>query len=71
MADVEAAVGELAARGMMVEKFPGVDDDGIMRRGGALVAWFKDPAGNIISVIDKRRSAPVRTGIAAGVRAER
>lgn len=71
VADVEAAVGELAARGVMVEKFPGVDDDGIMRQGGALIAWFKDPAGNIISVIDKQRSAPVRTGTASGHRAER
>jgi hypothetical protein len=29
------------------------DDKGIFRGGGPLIAWFKDPAGNILSVIQQ------------------
>ncbi len=49
--DVEAAVDELTGRGVTFEKYEWVDDKGINRRGGPLIAWFKDPAGNILSVI--------------------
>jgi hypothetical protein len=28
------------------------DERGIMREGGPLIAWFKDPAGNILSVLE-------------------
>jgi catechol 2,3-dioxygenase-like lactoylglutathione lyase family enzyme len=51
--DVEAAVDELASRGVEFEKYDGFgqDEKGIMRGQGPDIAWFKDPAGNILSVI--------------------
>ncbi len=56
VSDVEAAVDELTAAGIVFERYdgtngPATDTKGIMRGGGPLVAWFKDPAGNILSVI--------------------
>jgi hypothetical protein len=46
-------VDELASRGVEFERYEGFDQDdrGIMRGGGPLIAWFKDPAGNVLSVI--------------------
>jgi catechol 2,3-dioxygenase-like lactoylglutathione lyase family enzyme len=51
--DVGAAVRELAERGVTVERYDGMpqDDDGVMRGNGPDIAWFKDPAGNVLSVI--------------------
>lgn len=49
--DIDAAVAWLRERGVEMEKFDGVDDDGVFRKGGPLIAWFRDPAGNIMSVI--------------------
>lgn len=51
--DIDAAVTELTARGVEMERFPGVeaDEKGIVRSGGPLIAWFRDPAGNILSVL--------------------
>jgi catechol 2,3-dioxygenase-like lactoylglutathione lyase family enzyme len=51
--DVEAAVDELSSRGVEFEKYEGFDQDekGIARGNGPDIAWFKDPAGNILSVI--------------------
>jgi catechol 2,3-dioxygenase-like lactoylglutathione lyase family enzyme len=49
--DIEAAVDALAARGVALEHYPGVDERGINRRGGPPIAWFKDPAGNVLSVL--------------------
>jgi catechol 2,3-dioxygenase-like lactoylglutathione lyase family enzyme len=53
--DVDKAVDELAARGVRFERYEGADQDekGIHRGGGPLIAWFKDPAGNILSVIQQ------------------
>jgi catechol 2,3-dioxygenase-like lactoylglutathione lyase family enzyme len=56
VADVEAAVDDLTARGVTFEQYGGeiaTDEKGIMRHGGPLIAWFKDPAGNILSVIQE------------------
>jgi predicted enzyme related to lactoylglutathione lyase len=51
--DIEAAVDELVQRGVAFEHYEGMTDEkGIMRQGGPLIAWFKDPAGNILSVIE-------------------
>jgi len=50
---IEAAVSDLEAKGVRFEKFPGLEQDerGIWAApGGAKVAWFKDPDGNILSV---------------------
>ncbi|HEY0453354.1 VOC family protein [Actinophytocola sp.] len=49
--DIESAVDELAARGVEFEKYDFVDAKGIARETGPLIAWFRDPAGNILSVI--------------------
>ena len=51
--DVEATVDWLAARGVGFERYEGApqDDKGIMRGHGPDIAWFKDPAGNVLSVI--------------------
>ena len=54
--DVDHAVDELTKRGVPFEIYdlPDVKTDkkGIMRGNGPTIAWFKDPAGNILSVIE-------------------
>jgi predicted enzyme related to lactoylglutathione lyase len=56
--DIEAAVDELSGRGVSFEHYEGTgmdtDEKGIFRQGGPLIAWFKDPAGNVLSVIEQR-----------------
>ena len=53
--DVEGTVAALAERGVEFERYEGTeletDEQGIFRGGGPLIAWFKDPAGNVLSVI--------------------
>ncbi len=53
--DVEATVDELTARGVVFERYEGTpaetDPKGVFRGGGPLIAWFTDPAGNVLSVI--------------------
>jgi catechol 2,3-dioxygenase-like lactoylglutathione lyase family enzyme len=49
--DIEAAVDELVGRGVEFEKYEIVDEKGIARGEGPPIAWFKDPAGNILSVL--------------------
>jgi catechol 2,3-dioxygenase-like lactoylglutathione lyase family enzyme len=51
--DVDAAVDGLTSRGVTFEKYDGFgqDEKGIMREQGPPIAWFKDPAGNILAVI--------------------
>ena len=51
--DIDEAVDDLSARGVTFERYEGMDQDakGVMRDNGPLIAWFKDPAGNILSVI--------------------
>jgi len=55
VADIEDAVDGLAERGVEFERYEGAeietDERGIFRGGGPLIAWFKDPAGNVLSVI--------------------
>ncbi|HEY7597848.1 MAG TPA: VOC family protein [Actinophytocola sp.] len=51
VADIEEAVDQLVARGVEFEKYDGLDERGIYRGTGPLIAWFRDPAGNIISVL--------------------
>lgn len=53
--DIEAAVDELTSRGVRFERYPGMDQDdkGIHRGGGPLIAWFTDPAGNVLSVLQE------------------
>lgn len=50
--DIEAAVDELNARGIETKIYPDLGDErGIMRGYGPDIAWFTDPAGNVISVL--------------------
>jgi len=49
--DIESAVDGLTARGVTFEHYDYVDPKGINRQGGPLIAWFKDPAGNVLSVL--------------------
>jgi catechol 2,3-dioxygenase-like lactoylglutathione lyase family enzyme len=52
--DIEKAVDELKQTGVRFEKYEGelkTDKKGIHRNGGPRIAWFKDPAGNILSVL--------------------
>ena len=55
--DVDQAVDKLKKRGVRFEQYnqPNLktDEKGIMRGNGPTIAWFKDPAGNILSVIEK------------------
>ena len=53
--DIDAAVAELTARGVRVEQDEGFEQDekGIVRGPGPAIAWFKDPAGNILSVLQE------------------
>ena len=51
--DIETAVDELVARGVQFEHDDWLDERGINRHGGPLIAWFKDPAGNVLSVLQQ------------------
>lgn len=53
--DIDAAVGDLSSRGVGFERYDGFDQDekGIMHGPGPHIAWFKDPAGNILSVLQQ------------------
>jgi len=55
VADVDEAVDELTAQGVDFERYDGFDQDekGISRGNGPQIAWFKDPAGNILSVLEE------------------
>ena len=54
--DIESAVDELTARGVAFEHYEGTpaetDAKGVFRGGGPLIAWFTDPSGNVMSVIE-------------------
>jgi len=54
--DVEAAVDELRSRGIQFERYDGFNQDekGIARGNTPGMAWFKDPAGNILSELQDR-----------------
>jgi catechol 2,3-dioxygenase-like lactoylglutathione lyase family enzyme len=53
VADIDAAVDGLTAKGVVFERYEGMEQDakGVMRLYPPPIAWFKDPAGNILSVI--------------------
>ena len=55
--DIEEAVDKLTKSGVRFERYEGdlkTDKKGIFRGGGPLIAWFKDPAGNILSVLEEK-----------------
>ena len=53
--DIDAAVEDLASRGVAFERYDGFDQDdkGVLRGPGPSIAWFKDPAGNTLSVLQQ------------------
>jgi len=53
--DIEAAVDELTRRGVEFDRPDGIEVDakGIHRGEGPLIAWFRDPAGNVLSVLQE------------------
>ena len=57
--DIEAAVDQLTGRGVQIERYEGFDQDergiarGIAANQGPDIAWFKDPAGNVLSVLQE------------------
>lgn len=55
--NIETAVDELTKRGVRFEKYEGdleTDEKGIFRGEGPKIGWFKDPAGNILSVLEAK-----------------
>jgi predicted enzyme related to lactoylglutathione lyase len=53
--DIDKAVDELAAKGVRFERYDEFQQDkkGIARGQGPAIAWFKDPAGNILAVLEE------------------
>jgi catechol 2,3-dioxygenase-like lactoylglutathione lyase family enzyme len=54
--DIDKAVDELSGRGVRFESYNGFDQDekGIARGEGPYIAWFTDPAGNVLSVLQEK-----------------
>ena len=54
--DIDEAVDALAGRGIQFDRYDGMEQDekGIMRAQGPYIAWFKDPAGNVLSVLQEQ-----------------
>jgi predicted enzyme related to lactoylglutathione lyase len=54
--DIDAAVDGLVEKGIRFERYDGMEADakGIFRGGGPYIAWFTDPAGNSLSVLQER-----------------
>jgi catechol 2,3-dioxygenase-like lactoylglutathione lyase family enzyme len=55
--DIDEAVDDLVAKGVTFEKYDGMTDEkgvarGISQNMGPDIAWFKDPAGNVLSVLN-------------------
>jgi catechol 2,3-dioxygenase-like lactoylglutathione lyase family enzyme len=53
--DIDAAVEDLNGRGVQFERYSGIpaDEKGIVRAGGPPIAWFTDPAGNVLAVLEE------------------
>jgi predicted enzyme related to lactoylglutathione lyase len=53
--DVDAAVAALGERGIGIERYPGFEHDekGVVRGPGPHIAWFTDPSGNTLSVLQQ------------------
>jgi catechol 2,3-dioxygenase-like lactoylglutathione lyase family enzyme len=54
--DIDQAVDELEKQGVTFERYDGFEQDekGIARGPGPHIAWFKDPAGNVLSVLQEK-----------------
>jgi catechol 2,3-dioxygenase-like lactoylglutathione lyase family enzyme len=51
--DIDEAVDQLAALGVSLLRYEGLDERGVQRQYGPPIAWFTDPGGNILSVIQQ------------------
>jgi predicted enzyme related to lactoylglutathione lyase len=53
--DIDSAVDQLGERGVAIERYEGFDHDekGIVRGPGPQIAWFQDPSGNVLSVLQQ------------------
>jgi catechol 2,3-dioxygenase-like lactoylglutathione lyase family enzyme len=53
VADIDVAVDALTAAGVTFERYEGFpqDEKGVAREMGPSIAWFKDPAGNILAIL--------------------
>ena len=51
--NLDRVMSELTNRGVTFERYPGTDEKGIYHGDGPLMAWFKDPSGNILSVLQE------------------
>lgn len=53
--DIDATVNALAERGVVLQRYAGFDHDekGIVRGPGPQIAWFEDPSGNVIAVMQQ------------------
>jgi catechol 2,3-dioxygenase-like lactoylglutathione lyase family enzyme len=54
--DIEQVVAQLTERGVSFERYDDFeqDDKGIARGEGPYIAWFRDPAGNLLSVLQEK-----------------
>jgi catechol 2,3-dioxygenase-like lactoylglutathione lyase family enzyme len=54
--DIDEAVDALAGRGVRFERYESMEQDakGVFREEGPYIAWFKDPSGNVLSVLQER-----------------
>lgn len=58
--DINKTVDELTGRGVRFLQYEGelkTDEKGIFRGGGPLIAWFEDPAGNILSILEEKSAS--------------
>jgi hypothetical protein len=53
--DIDAMVDQMGERGVSFERYDGFDQDekGVVRSPGPQIAWFKDPSGNVLSVLQQ------------------
>ena len=54
--NIDNTVTALVERGVDFERYPGLDQDelGVFRADGPYIAWFKDPSGNVLAVLQER-----------------
>lgn len=60
VSDVEECVEQLNKKGIQFEQYSGelrTDEKGIYRGDGHTMAWFKDPDGNILSILETKNAA--------------
>lgn len=57
VSDIKQAVGDLARKGIEFVRYQDTDESGITHNDGPLIAWFKDPAGNFLSVLEDENLA--------------